>query len=761
MRKIWAAAICGALVSSVAPVSAKAPTSSATITRTKFGIPHIRATSWEGIGLGAGYAYAQDNLCMIAEEFATVRGERSKFFGPRKTATLGFSEVDNLSSDLFFRSVIDLPQLRVELAKRSPDVRALVHGYIAGYNRWLRDIGPSGVPAECRGQPWVRPIGTDDYLRLFEKEMLLASSLALAPFIANAQPPSDAKTSSNALDRDPFVHGDIGFGSNGWAFGSQVTSGSGILVGNPHFPWNGPARFWQMHLTIPGKLDVMGVSIAGGAMVSLGFNKDVAWTHTVTAAQHFTVFELKLDPANPLAYQVDGKTEAMRPISVTVPMPAGEAPVTRTLYTTRYGPVLASPFIGMTWTRAKAFAIRDANHNNMRSIEAWIAIDQARNVGDIKRAVSTTLGIPWVNTIATDRTGAVLHADVTAVPNVSAAKLATCGSPLNAKLAGRLFVLDGSRSACDWDMAAGTPVPGLMPASDQAIWERRDYVANSNDSYWLSNASAPYRQLSPILGAWGTERTLRTRSGLLEIERRLTGQDGMPGTKVTQLTAEAMAFANKSLGAELLVDPVLKMCAGQAALVATCDALGKWDRRFNLDSRGAYLFLAFFEALKATPAIWATPFDPADPAHTPRDLKTDAATTAQMLGALGAARDRLAKEGIALDARWGDVQFAVRGSEHIPIHGGSGALGVLNVQQSKPVPGGIVPFHGTSYIQVVTFDAKGPVADALLSYSEATDPASPHWADQTRAFSAKQWHRLPFTPAEIAAEGGTTITVRP
>ncbi|MFM9458757.1 penicillin acylase family protein, partial [Streptomyces europaeiscabiei] len=76
--------------------------------------------------------------------------------------------------------------------------------------------------------------------------------------------------------------------------------------------------------------------------MTLGFNKDVAWTHTVTAAQHFTVFELKLDPANPLAYQVDGKTEAMRPIKVTVPMPAGEAPVTRTLYATRYGPVLVS-----------------------------------------------------------------------------------------------------------------------------------------------------------------------------------------------------------------------------------------------------------------------------------------------------------------------------------------------------------------------------------------------------------------------------------
>ena len=109
------------------------------------------------------------------------------------------------------------------------------------------------------------------------------------------------------------------------------------------------------------------------------------------------------------------------------------------------------------------------------------------------------------------------------------------------------------------------------------------------------------------------------------------------------------------------------------------------------------------------------------------------------------------KQGIALDARWGEVQFAVRGEAHIPVHGGSGALGVLNVQQARPEAGGLVPFHGSSYIQVVSFDDAGPVADAVLSYSQSTDPASPHYGDQTRLYSAKQWVRLPFTPAQIAA----------
>ena len=31
-------------------------------------------------------------------------------------------------------------------------------------------------------------------------------------------------------------------------------------------------------------------------------------------------------------------------------------------------------------------------------------------------------------------------------------------------------------------------------------------------------------------------------------------------------------------------------------------------------------------------------------------------------------------------------------------------------------------------------------------------PASPHAADQTRAYSAKEWHRLPFNAKAIAAE---------
>ena len=185
----------GAALLCATGAQAKAPRFAATITRTTYGIPHIRAANWSGLGYGVAYAYTQDNLCMLAEEFATVAGDRSRWFGPKGTATLGFDRIDNLSSDVFFRSIVDLPALRSGFLKASPATQALVRGYLAGYNKALRDLGPQGVPVACRGNGWVRPIALDDMLRLTEKQMLLASSLALAPMVVFATPPGTAQAS--------------------------------------------------------------------------------------------------------------------------------------------------------------------------------------------------------------------------------------------------------------------------------------------------------------------------------------------------------------------------------------------------------------------------------------------------------------------------------------------------------------------------------------------------------------------------------------
>lgn len=717
----------------------------ATITRTTYGIPHIEARDWRGVGYGVAYAYAEDNLCLLAEEFATVAGERSKHFGPEAKAVLGFEPVDNLSSDVFFRAVIDLPALRKGAEALPARVTALLDGYVAGYNRFLKDAGADGIPAACRGKAWVRPITSDDLLRLNEKQMLLASSLNLAPAIANAAPPgSPAPKVAIRMPRPD----ELGIGSNGWAFGSEATSdGRGLLIGNPHFPWAGPSRFWQMHVKGPDGYEVMGVGLAGTPIPTLGFNKDVAWTHTVTEARHFTIYQLALDPADPTRYMVDGQSLPMSAQTVTVPMPDGTPAVTRTLWSTRFGPIFVIPDRGVTWSAASAFALRDANRGNQRGLDTWIRIGAARNVGEVQAVVSETLGIPWVNTIAADRFGDALHADVTAVPNISGELITACSTPISGLFAELAVLLDGTRTACDWAVAEGTPAPGLMPASDQAATVVKSWLTNSNDSYWVSNPAMPYRQLSPILGKYATARTLRTRSNFIETAALLAGG------KVDHGRAQDFAFANKSLAAELVLPELLTLCASaEGAAARGCAVLAKWDRRFEADSRGARLFRAYWQGIGAIKGLWAVPFDPADPVNTPRDLGTEGENAAQLLAVLASVVTSMEEQGLALDSRWGDEQLVMAGNDAIPIHGGPGWLGILNMQESdRAASGKLIPRHGTSYIQIVGFDDKGPVADALLSYSQSTDPASPHAADQTRAYAAKQWHRLPWHPGAIEA----------
>ncbi|MFH7422825.1 penicillin acylase family protein, partial [Pseudomonas syringae pv. tagetis] len=81
----------------------------------------------------------------------------------------------------------------------------------------------------------------------------------------------------------------------------------GMLLANPHFPWGGGMRLYQMHLTIPGRLDVMGAALPGLPLINIGFNRHLDWTHTVATSKHFTLPRLQLDPKDSTRYLLDGQ----------------------------------------------------------------------------------------------------------------------------------------------------------------------------------------------------------------------------------------------------------------------------------------------------------------------------------------------------------------------------------------------------------------------------------------------------------------------
>ena len=107
-------------------------------------------------------------------------------------------------------------------------------------------------------------------------------------------------------------------------------------------PVDGPERFYEAQLAIPGEINVLGASLLGTPMISIGTTARVAWTHTVSTAQRVTPFELQLRDGDPTQYILDGSTHRMEaePVTVTVRGDDGQLTSrTRTLYRTPWSPV--------------------------------------------------------------------------------------------------------------------------------------------------------------------------------------------------------------------------------------------------------------------------------------------------------------------------------------------------------------------------------------------------------------------------------------
>ena len=765
----------------------EAPT--VTITMTAHGIPHILASDYRGLGYGQGYAMAANDLCGLAATFITYSGERALRFGEDKSDLnylLGRRPINNAASDFTTRLIITPEGIDMARDGLSPQIRSLTEGYAQGFNAYLQTH--TERPQACRDPNAVRPITAEDVLRRVSgAAMLLGSGLVLQQIYDAAPPSSDHKP----LALTPQIPHDNSVvslasqeedepalaGSNGYAFGKDLTdTGTGLLLGNPHFFWDGPERFVELHLTIPGEYDVMGVTLQGSPLVALGFNRNLAWTHTVSTDQRGTIYRLQLDPADPTHYMLDGRSIAMtqKRITIQVRTPAGAVENrTHDFWITRLGPVISNPV--MPWTSQYAYALDDANQKNDRSLQQWLEIGKSQDVAALERSLRHTLGLPWVNTIATDRSGKAFYADLSVAPDYDAAKLHDCSIEDRSGLSIFLAVVDGSRISCTPTTDHSSRHPDLLPAGARPTLTRTDFVANSNGSYWLTNAAAPLEGFSPVVGPERTPQTLRTRQGQVQVTDRVQGKDGLPGNRMSQATLEQILFSGRSLQAELVVPAVLEACKQTTAtpdsssadsverIKRGCAALVGWNQHYDLDSTGSQVFTELVNQLKQpgsedlgrTPTVWRVPFDAADPVHTPRDF--DASNPA-VFKALSAAVQRLDTAGIALDAKLGDVQFATRKGTHIPLHGGA-TYSALHATLTPHV-GYTDPMQpSNSYIQVVTFDATGPVADAILASSQTDDPDSPYFDDQTWAYSRKQWTRLPFTREAIEAAAIAPPTV--
>ncbi|MFG2474915.1 penicillin acylase family protein [Streptomyces fagopyri] len=775
----------------------------AVIRYTEYGIPHILAKDYTNLGFGTGWAQAADQVCTLADGFVTVRGERSRFFGPDAAPDGSLSSATaNLSSDLYFRGVREAGTVEKLLARPAPSgpsrqVGDLMRGWAAGYNAWLAQNRVTD-PA-CRGAAWVRPVTRVDVAaRNFALAVLGGQGRAVDGITA-AQPPTTTATATRAPERAPtstaapsgapsssipsavasparagvsaqnfaraaresFDGADMG--SNAVAFsGATTANGRGLLLGNPHYPWQGGRRFWQSQQTIPGELNVSGGSLLGSATMSIGYNARVAWSHTVATGVTLNLHQLTLDPADPTTYLVDGSPERMTRRAVTVGVEDG-TPVTRTQWWTRYGPVVTSlgAQLPLPWTTTTAYALNDPNASNLRISDTSLGFSKARSTADMLTVLKSTQGLPWVNTIAADSGGHSLFTQSQVLPRITDDLARRCSTPLGKVTypASGVAVLDGSRGDCALGSDQDAVQPGIFGPGRMPVLRDAPYAENSNDSAWLADADRPLTGYERVFGTIGTMRSIRTR-GAIDDVAAMAAKGGL-----TERDLTAQQFTDRAPAGDLAADDAARACAalpggtaaggdgGSVDVSEACRVLGAWDHTMDTSSRGALLFDRFWRRLTAlVPAarLWKVPFSPADPVHTPNTLDTGAPGFAT---ALADTVTELRSAGIALNSPLGDHQFVVRGGKRIPVPGGTESLGVWNKVEPvwDPAAGGYTEVTtGSSYIQAVGWDGgRCPVARTLLTYSQSSDPNSPHHSDQTRLFSGERWVTSRFCERDI------------
>ncbi|MCO4768626.1 MAG: penicillin acylase family protein [Deltaproteobacteria bacterium] len=786
---------------------------SAQVRWTSWGVPHIVADDWGSLAFGMAHAHARDHACTLADQMMRVKSEQARWFGRGPNDA-------HVDSDFGWLGLGVMEQAEAGFSTLEPEVAEALRGYSAGFNAYLAEVGAGGLPSPCRGAEWVQPFDHIDLLAYYLSLGLRGSGGNFLGAVAQASPPdgSRAPRYSNDLSDPEAVAAfeqmmapirDPQWGSNGWGIGADDSaSGGGLLLSNTHFPYEGELRWWESHLTIPGSINVYGASLVGVTAINIGFNEDIAWTHTVSGTPRFTAYMLDLEPGDPTRYLVGDDYVDMetREYTITVPGFGGDlTEETRTLYRSQYGPVINAPIVG--WTEQVAFTFRDANDNNLAMLPTWFGMNKATDLDSFSAAHRDQNGIPWVHTMYADAAGRSWYTDSASAPNLSSAAWDGYDAFVEDNTFASLFadngaiLLPGGDPTYEWVEEPGAREPGLVPFSNAPSLERTDYVSNANNNHWLTNSQQPLVGLDPIFGAEGTSRSPRTRMNLMYLDN-VGGSAGEDG-QWTLAELEEAAMGSRTSIAELISGQVAARCnaldgsvlaaypvdSTTVDLTDTCSALATWDGRYALDSVGPPVWREFIgggdfvrdDVWGDAGGLFAVPFDPNDPVATPNTLAAAPAEGPDpILDALARATKRLTDTGISITAPLGEVQFQQKGDQRHPVIGGreiEGAIAISDFTSASGGPAlprmpqpevvnattdltvdGYAINRGNSFILVTQFVDGAPQSRAVMTYSQSQDADRDSFADQSaEVYGLGTMRDVAFTEEEIAADPNLVV----
>ncbi len=326
------------------------------ISRDRWGMPRIVATSAHDIWFGQGFSHGQDRLWQCDLQRRLVQGRVSEVAG-----------ADGLAVDTLMRTLGIHRAGKREESQLDDEVGSVLQAYCDGLNAAAE--AASTPPAEFQllrldFEPW-RPADTLAGVKLlsfglstnWERELLRADLVRhLGPEVAAKIDPTYPKGNPIAMrpgqgftgdglelaEQIGLVRSQLGFaaaasGSNNWAISpKRSATGSALLAGDPHLPGGMPGIWHHVWLELGGRF-CRGASIPGLPGILLGQNNDVAWSFTNVMAD---IEDLYVERIAADTYEFKGEQRPLEILEEEIVVKGKSEPVVQQVRITHHGPIV-------------------------------------------------------------------------------------------------------------------------------------------------------------------------------------------------------------------------------------------------------------------------------------------------------------------------------------------------------------------------------------------------------------------------------------
>ncbi len=561
----------------------------------EFNVPHIYATTTHDLILAQGFVHAANRWWQMEWFRHQGAGRLSELMGENLVGT-----------DTFLRTLGLQRNAERELEIMPADTRALLDAYTEGVNAWIAGKAPgdlaieynfvSLLSGEIEIEPW-QPLHSlllaqallldqesgDLQFELFKGAITEAvgplGALVLVPIFPYDKfpiitepgytPPSAAQPNFAGLSqlnkiqtvvKLPGGFGMEGVGSNSWAVSGALTdTGKPYLANDPHIGIQNPPIWFQnglhcVEINDGCPFDVYGYSLASSPLIVIGHNQAIGWGMTNSGLDTMDIYQLELNPENPLQYMYNGEYVDMEVITETINV-AGSDPIEVPVRLTNFG-VVINELVGFE----QPLALRWTSYDDNYTYDAFIGINSATNWEEFQAGVEKfPVGQNFIYADAEGNIGLV------------------SGGKIPIRAEGH----DGS-----------VPVAGV-----DSTYEWQGYVDSANNPR-IYNPEEGYivAANNPIVRPENFETVHSTYYDLgyraARIEELIQASDGIDMARMIEIQNDS-----HNPSAEFMIPILSEIAFEDEQLQAAVAILQEWDRMDEADSTGAAIYNAFWASL--------------------------------------------------------------------------------------------------------------------------------------------------------------------